>query len=235
MIPALDARLSAAADQCRPGLAVADVGCDHGKLTAHLACTGRYPKVIGSDLRPGPLQKAAQTVRAAHCEEQTELRLGDGLSVLASGEVGTIIIAGVSARTTIGMLEAAPWVFAPDGPRLVLAPATKHALLRAWLYQTGFALRADQPVKAAGRWYAVMTAEYTGEKIPPEQISLEGCLYGGTGAWPGGAEYGALQRGRLQKLRRGLTDADPLAQQIDAHLQAARKAGLTCELLRESE
>lgn len=235
MTPALDARLSAAADRCRPGLAVADVGCDHGKLTAYLACTGRYPKVIGSDLRPGPLQKAAQTIRAAHCEEQTELRLGDGLSVLAPGEVGTVIIAGVSARTTIGMLEAAPWVFAPDGPRLVLTPATKHALLRAWLYQKGFALREDQPVRAAGRWYAVMTAEYTGERIPCGQLSLESCLYGGTGAWPGGAEYGTLQRGRLQKLRRGLADDDPLARRIDAHLQAARAAGMACELLRESE
>ena len=51
---ALDARLAAAAELCRPGLPVADVGCDHGKLTAALACSGLYPRVIGTDLRPGP-------------------------------------------------------------------------------------------------------------------------------------------------------------------------------------
>ena len=122
----LDARLAAAAALVRPGLPVADIGCDHGKLTAALACSGLYPKVIGSDLRPDPLDKARRTVEAAGCQDRVELRLGDGLSVLSAGEVGTIVIAGVSAQTAWQMLEAAPWVFAPDGPRLVLIPATRH-------------------------------------------------------------------------------------------------------------
>ena len=55
MLPTLDARLSAAAELVRPGEPVADIGCDHGKLTAVLAASGKYPKVIGADLRPGPL------------------------------------------------------------------------------------------------------------------------------------------------------------------------------------
>ena len=54
MLPTLDARLSAAAELVRPGEPVADIGCDHGKLTAVLAASGKYPKVIGADLRPGP-------------------------------------------------------------------------------------------------------------------------------------------------------------------------------------
>ena len=60
MLPTLDARLAAAAELVRPGQPVADIGCDHGKLTAVLAASGRYPKVIGADLRPGPLSKARQ-------------------------------------------------------------------------------------------------------------------------------------------------------------------------------
>lgn len=229
MIPALDARLAAAARLCRPGTVVADIGCDHGKLTAYLACTGLYPKVIGADLRPGPLSKAAQTVQNAGCGGCVDLRLGDGLSVLAPGEAGTIVLAGLSAQTAIEILSAARWVFAPDGPRLVLVPATRHATLRAWLYRSGFALAADEPVQAAGHWYAVMAADYVGE---PQPLTLERCLYGRTGEYPGGADYAALQRGRLQKLRRGLQDAEPLAQAIDAHLRAARAAGLPCTLPR---
>ena len=83
----------------RPGEPVADIGCDHGKLTAVLAASGRYPKVIGADLRPGPLAKAEQTLEYAGCKDRAELRLGDGLSVLSPGEVSTIVLAGVSAQT----------------------------------------------------------------------------------------------------------------------------------------
>ena len=232
MIPVLDARLRAAAELCRPGAPVADIGCDHGKLTAYLACTGQYPKVIGADLRPGPLSKAVLTVKSARCEQNTELRLGDGLSVIAPYEVGTVVLAGVSAQTAIEILSAAPWVFTPQGPRLVLVPATKHATLRSWLYQNGFALVEDRPVEAADRWYAVMAAEYTGQKQPAETLTLEQCLYGKSGALAGGAAYAALQRGKLQKLRLGLAPDDPLAQRIDEHLNAARAAGLACELPR---
>ena len=60
MLPTLDARLSAAAELVRPGEPVADIGCDHGKLTAVLAASGKYPKVIGADLRPGPPATASK-------------------------------------------------------------------------------------------------------------------------------------------------------------------------------
>lgn len=213
MLPTLDERLAAAAALVRPGLPAADIGCDHGKLTAVLAASGRCPKVIGADLRPGPLAKARQTLARAHCEDRAELRLGDGLSVLSPGEVGTIVIAGVSAQTTWEMLERAPWVFAPGGPRLVLVPATRHAALRGWLWRHGFALVADRPVRAAGRWYAVLAAEYTGCAREP---SFAECLFGATAAEPEGAGYAAWQRAKLPRLRRGVPDGTPLAAELDA-------------------
>ena len=216
MLPTLDARLTAAADLVRPGQAVADIGCDHGKLTAVLAASGRYPRVIGADLRPGPLAKARQTLEHAHCQDRVELRLGDGLSVLTPGEVGTVVIAGVSAQTTWEMLEAAPWVFAVDGPRLVLVPATRHDELRRWLAAHGFALVVDRPVQAAGRWYAVMAAEYTGKV---RTLTFAEALFGCTGAWPEGEAYAAWQCAKLPRMRLGVPDGSALAAEIDALLR----------------
>ena len=106
--PRLDARLAAAAQLVKPGAAVADIGCDHGKLAIFLALTGRAERVIAADLRSGPLQTAAENCRRYGCEEAVELRLGDGLTVLAPGEADTILLAGVSAKTTIDILAAAP-------------------------------------------------------------------------------------------------------------------------------
>ena len=212
MLPTLDARLAAAARLVLPGKPVADIGCDHGKLTAVLAASGRYPKVIGADLRPGPLAKASQTLERAGCKDRVELRLGDGLSVLSAGEVGTIVLAGVSAQTTWEILEAAPWVSAVGGPRLVLVPATRHSELRRWLWEHGFALVEDRPVQAADRWYAVMAAEYTGEVKTP---TFAQCLFGGTGAWPEGKAYAAWQKAKLPRLRLGVPDGTELADEMD--------------------
>ena len=57
-VPHLDARLAAAAAYVRPGHIAADIGCDHGKLSAWLAGSGCCPLVFACDLREGPLQKA---------------------------------------------------------------------------------------------------------------------------------------------------------------------------------
>lgn len=212
MLPTLDARLSAAAELVRPGQPVADIGCDHGKLTAVLAASGKYPKVIGADLRPGPLAKAAQTLEYAGCKDRAELRLGDGLSVLSPGEAGTIVLAGVSAQTTWEIIEKAPWVSAPGGPRLVMVPATRHSDLRRWLWEHGFALIADRPVQAAGRWYAVMAAEYTGGVRTP---TFQECLFGLTGQWPEGEGYAAWQKAKLPRLRLGVPDGSEMAREMD--------------------
>lgn len=216
MLPKLDERLAMAASFALPGQAVADIGCDHGKLAVNLAASGRFPKVIGADLREGPLAKAALTLQNAGYEGLVELRLGDGLSVLHKGEVGTIIIAGVSAQTTIDILAAAPWVWGTASPRLVLVPATKHPVLRGWLLEQGFALRRDCPVQAAGRWYTVLCAEYTGKKTRKEQIALKQVLYGAAACEENFAPYAALALGKLKKERRSIADGTPLAQEMDA-------------------
>ena len=196
MLPTLDARLSAAAELVRPGEPVADIGCDHGKLTAVLAASGKYPKVIGADLRPGPLAKAEQTLEHAGCKDRAELRLGDGLSVLTENEVGSIVLAGVSAQTTWEILEKAPWVFTVGGPRIIMIPATRHDALRRWLWEHGFSFAADRPVQAAGRWYAVMAAEYTG------RVCAHLCR---VPVW----QYGRVARGkRLRRLAEGKAAPD---------------------------
>ena len=197
MLPTLDARLSAAAELVRPGEPVADIGCDHGKLTAVLAASGKYPKVIGADLRPGPLAKAEQTLEYAGCKDRAELRLGDGLSVLSPGEVSTIVLAGVSAQTT------------------------RHSDLRRWLWEHGFAFVADRPVQAAGRWYAVMAAEYTGEVKTP---TFQECLFGLTGQWPEGEGYAAWQKAKLPRLRLGVPDGTELAKEMDELIKGESKA-----------
>lgn len=208
-VPHLDARLAAAAAYVRPGSTVADIGCDHGKLSAWLAGSGRCPLVFACDLREGPLQKARET--CAPWADRVVFRLGSGLKVLAPGEAQDIVIAGMGAETIMEILDAAPWVF--DGRyNLILVPATKHSLLRRWLARRGFALQSESLCTAAGRWYAVMNARYTGVCAEPTGLW---CLSGKTEGQPGAGIYRAQQLGKLKKYRLGLAPG-PEADGVDA-------------------
>ena len=215
----LDARLRAAARLVRPGHKAADIGCDHGKLSAALVRGGRCPSVIAADLRPGPLSVARANIQAAGCADRVELRLGDGLEVLRPGEAQDIIIAGMGAETICEILEKAPWVRDPD-LRLVLVPATKHSILRRWLCREGFALRQESLAQVSGRWYAVMVAEYTGQAFEP---TGDFCLMGLTKGQAGWREYLAQQLVKLKKFCRGVQDDPTLkgpVEELIARLEA---------------
>ena len=174
--PCLDARLAAAANYVRPGRAAADIGCDHGKLSAWLAGSGRCPRVFACDLRPGPLGKGEKT--------------------------------------------CAPWVQDP-AYNLILVPATKHSLLRLGLARRGFALAGETLCQAAGRWYTVVNARYTGEQHTPDAWF---CLAGLTEGQPGFAGYLAQQRPKVEKYRRGLAPG-PEADAVDRLLARLRAIG----------
>lgn len=214
--PRLDARLAAAFAYVRPGHAAADIGCDHGKLSAALAGSGRCPLVLACDLRPDPLEKARR--RCAPYGERVQCRLGSGLSVVAPGEVEDIVIAGMGAETIMEILEAAPWVF-DQRYNLVLVPATKHSILRRWLARRGFEMRGETLAQAAGRWYAVMNARYAGTGHEPDGLE---CLCGKTEGQPGFGAYCAQQNGKLKKYRLGLAPGAEV-DAVDALIQELEK------------
>ena len=181
-------------------------------------------------LKAQKLQK--QTLEHAGCKDRAELRLGDGLSVLTENEAGSIVLAGVSAQTTWEILEKAPWVFTVGGPRIIMIPATRHDALRRWLWEHGFSFVADRPVQAAGRWYAVMAAEYTGRVYAP---TFAECLFGSTGEWPEGKGYADWQKAKLPRMRLGVPDGSELAQEIDSLLAGLPSQAASRPALPEGE
>lgn len=162
-LPQLDARLLTAAGYVRRDSCAADIGCDHGKLSLHLASNGICKKVIACDMRQKPLAKARWAVSLYGLDDLIECRLGDGLSVVSPSEADDIIIAGMSGVTISEIISAAP-LFYTKGRRFILVPATKPELLRRFLFENGFSIIAETPVEVSRYCYAVICAEYTGEK-----------------------------------------------------------------------
>ena len=93
--------------------------------------SGRCPFVVAADLRSRPLSVAEKNLTKAGLMNKVSLRLGDGLSVLAPGEVQDVVIAGMGAGPSATSLRQP--LAADPAVRLVLVPATKAFDSRRWL------------------------------------------------------------------------------------------------------
>ncbi len=198
--PLPGARLLAAASFLAQGGTAADIGCDHGKLAVHLVCTGKKQRVVAVDKRPLPLARAEALAKQCGCADRVSCRLGDGLLALRPGEADELVIAGLSGETIAEIIAAVPW--ARDGAlHFVLAPSGRASFLRAWLAENGFAVKAEAAVEERGKYYAVLSAAYTGETAVLCGLERElGLLRHG-----GGPAAAGLARQRLRDLRNRLS------------------------------
>lgn len=167
----LTPRLQKVADWVPQGARLADVGTDHAYLPAWLLLNGRIASAIASDLRAGPLRKAADTC-ARYGIGNIELRLCGGLEALQPGEMDTIVIAGMGGETIASILAAAPWT--ADGRHtLLLQPMTKVETLRSFLAEHGYAIRREALVREKDTLYTLMLVE------AGEMTLTTGQAYGG--------------------------------------------------------
>ncbi|MBQ7548250.1 MAG: SAM-dependent methyltransferase, partial [Clostridia bacterium] len=136
-MPKLKPRLRMAAELVRDGVRIADIGTDHAYLPAALILEGRITGAVAADLRKGPLENAAQTVRANGLTDRISLRLSDGLANVSAGEADDIVIAGMGGILIAEILGACP--FLKDGSkRYILQPQSHSEELRAFLWSSGF-------------------------------------------------------------------------------------------------
>lgn len=150
----INARLLACCAFIRPGDRVADVGCDHGYLGIHLLQEGTAASVIASDLRPGPLDSARKNAEKYGLSSKMSFYLSDGVQNIPR-DFDVLVCAGMGADTIISILTAAPWLKSPRY-RLVLQCQTKTFLLRQYLSEQGWAIRAET-VRRDGKFlYTVM-------------------------------------------------------------------------------
>ncbi len=172
----LDKRLSAVAALVRPGSRLADIGTDHAYLPVCLVQAGVCPEAIASDIGAGPLEAARHTVDTADLADRIALRLGDGLSTVAEGEVDDIAIAGMGGETIVAILEATLYIQDPH-LRLILQPMTRAEDLRRWLLSHGFSILEERLIVDGHHLYPVMAAEYTAAPVCEDEVLIYGGFF----------------------------------------------------------
>lgn len=154
MLPHLTSRLQTVAEEIPQGSRLADVGTDHAYLPAYLTLTERCPAVIATDLRPGPLKRAKETVERYGVEDRVQLRLCDGLAAVGEEETDAVSIAGMGGEVILGILKAAPWV---SGKRCVVQPMSSAEDLRRGLGSVELHVAREILVQEGRTIYVVMT------------------------------------------------------------------------------
>ncbi len=166
-------RLAAAAEFLAGADTVADVGCDHGRLSVALLQRNLARRVIASDISMDSLGKArALAARCAAPGGRLSFALSDGLAHLAPGEADAIAFAGMGGELIARLLEAGAPVARAAG-RIVMQPMGGTLELRRFLLQSGFSIADERFALDAGRYYQIICAKPSSGRpacMPPDAL-----------------------------------------------------------------
>ena len=154
----LTPRLSAALEMLCGSETVADIGCDHGRLTAALLQQGICNRVIASDISMPSLQKAEQLLRHIGLSDRVSFRCGDGLDVLKPNECDAVAILGMGGTLMCSILDACEVPLA-GAKRIVLQPMRAQADIREYLYRHRFRITDDRVISERDRCYQIFLAQ----------------------------------------------------------------------------
>lgn len=150
-------RLLAALEMLRGYTTVADIGCDHGRLTAALLQRGICRNVIASDISEPSLEKARQLISHIGLSDSVSFRTGDGCDVLKPGECDAVALLGMGGTLMVRILEACS-VPLMGAKALVLQPMRAQNDIRRYLYQHCFHIVCDRVICDHGRLYQAFKA-----------------------------------------------------------------------------
>src|SRR5665648_647206 len=169
----LSERLEIIANLIDENETMADIGTDHGFLPVALWERGICKKIILSDVNKGPLEKASQNIKATNPGIEFDLRLGNGLETISSGEVSTLVIAGMGG-VLITEILGADLEKSKSFKKIILQPRNGQSKLRYWLLTNGFEIIKENQ----------LIREFVNKKINIEKKIIKKIISGGNKEFP---------------------------------------------------
>ena len=147
------------------GMSVADVGTDHGFIPADLLLKGICPFAVLTDINSGPLEKCRQNLISLGVDpSKYSIRQGDGFAPLNSGEVASIILAGMGGELMRSIFERAEFGLMSNdkiilAQRYILQPRTHEEDIRSFLTSSCFRITDYRLARERGRICEVFAVE----------------------------------------------------------------------------
>ncbi|MTH52451.1 tRNA (adenine(22)-N(1))-methyltransferase TrmK [Bacillus mangrovi] len=161
----LSKRLSKVAEYIPEGSILADIGSDHAYLPCYAVIKGKAKNAIAGEVVEGPYRSALSQVKRSGLDDRIAVRKGDGLAVLETDEATCITIAGMGGGLIAKILENGKDKLGA-ARRLILQPNVNADLIRIWLINNGWELKAEEILEEDRKIYEILTAE-KGEPLKP--------------------------------------------------------------------
>lgn len=146
---------------------VADIGCDHGKLSLAILKSGLAKRVIASDISEDSLLKARLLAKEAHMDSRLICRCSDGFSAYTQGEVNKATLLGMGGELIASILDK-NIDLVRELELIVMQPMRGETELRGYLYNNGFCIKDESIVYDNGRYYQLISAKSGSPEPLPE-------------------------------------------------------------------
>lgn len=230
--PILDGRLSAAMALAGRVGSFADIGADHGRLSAVMLLEGGADYGLVADVSEKALMKARGRLEGLGLSDRVVFAVADGLDALKRfpDKVDVVFILGMGGDTISGILERGAGRL--EGAALILGAQTELPVVRKTLCDIGYRLRREVIAHDGGRNYVLMRAQ---PALPDEPAYTEAELLLGPmlmrdrpPEWLPvlkrhrrllGQAVEAMKKSRLEKDRRRLADSERELTYVDNALE----------------
>lgn len=166
----LTPRLEQVAEYIPAGESVIDIGTDHAYLPLSVILSGKCPRAIAADVRPGPLEAARKHIQECQAEEKVAVRLSNGLDAFLPEELECVVMAGMGGHLIAELIARAG-----DQGRLacchtlVLQPQSEPDRVRRALHEAGWQIKKEAMTEDRGKFYVVMQAVPGQERYSEEE------------------------------------------------------------------
>ena len=153
-----DERLRAVLEMIGKAETLADVGCDHGYLSAAAILSGAAEYAIASDISPVSARKAEKLAKKLRIQDRMAVICCDGLAAAGAEEPPySIAVCGMGGELIAGILEKGADC-ARRADIIVMQPMRGEAELRRYLFEHAFRITDERVVRDGRRFYQVIAA-----------------------------------------------------------------------------
>ena len=151
-------RLSKIVDLCpNNSKVVADIGCDHGFVSAELILENKAKQVIATEVSEKCIMKAVKLADEINITPFLSFRIGDGFAPITKyDKIDFCVIAGLGGLEIIEILKKRP----KGLYNFVLQPMNKVYELRKYLVKNRFHIDIDVMVYENGKYYNIIRVEH---------------------------------------------------------------------------